>query len=588
MADVLELDLTGRTIGIYRPQFEGERMLPARGLVKRVRRHRASGGAVVLLLLAECGGGDAREAFELCAALREFSDAGGIVVTCASQRIASSATLLFTIGDVALVCPGTVTLLHAAGGPGAAETTVQLVEMYGGRITASRADLEAWLGCGLPGSANPVAVLDAEQLVRAGFADAIVGSPEEARKLAAGFAAGVPPPPTERRRVLEERGDPPLAHWPTVPAGTHAHIKLLSFNKWGGGKQALADVPTYTVTIEAQGQPVAARRLAALEAASRWQAVALPMSGSNYVNGVAALDSGRLIIVGDADGAWTSDSAGRTWVARTIGTGTWLGVAAKGDGSKVLAVGNGVSAWSTDSGATWTASSGIGSGLWRRLACKDDGSVFVVLDAFNSPRNTCKRTTDGSTWTTPTLPASTVWRDVCWSEDLGLFVTVGDSGNVATSTDGTTWTARSLPGGATTGLVAVAWSPALRIFVALGGSGTTYYTSPDGIAWTALDLPVAFAPALGALAFGGYVFVSVGLSTSGTIAERVFISADGVNWKVVQPLTNATGGAREIVYIAGPTNNVRRFFFIGYPGGGAPLSDPASGLSDPYPVGVEP
>jgi hypothetical protein len=335
-----------------------------------------------------------------------------------------------------------------------------------------------------------------------------------------------------------------------------------------------------------EAQPLAAPAQRAVEAASQWEAVSLPMTGVDYIYGIAALDSGRLIIVGGSTSSpilHTSDSAGRTWTSRTIGgTAAWMSVAAKGDGSKCLAVARaGYSAWSTDSGATWSTTTDIGSGNWRRVACKTDGSVFVILN--EASQNTCKRTTDGTTWTAPTLPASVIWRDLVWSEELGLFVAVGDSGNVATSPDGTTWTARSLPGGATTALYAVAWSPPLRLFVAMSVGTATYYTSPDGIAWTARTLPVASLNASpGSIAWGGYIFVAALTDTAGAPQERVLLSPDGITWTVIHPLLDSGAGAVGATYIAGPTDNVRRFFFVGWPPSGS-LGDPGSGLSDALP-----
>jgi hypothetical protein len=130
----------------------------------------------------------------------------------------------------------------------------------------------------------------------------------------------------------------------------------------------------------------------------------------------------------------------------------------------------------------------------------------------------------GQTWTVRTLEADT-WHAVAWSPTLSLFVAVGQGGThyAASSQDGITWTPRTLATGNWRGVV---WAPALNLFVAVSTITNFAATSPDGIAWTIQTIEagnwasIAWSSQLSLL-------VTVGLAGTGFYAAS---SPDGVNW----------------------------------------------------------
>lgn len=94
----------------------------------------------------------------------------------------------------------------------------------------------------------------------------------------------------------------------------------------------------------------------------------------------------------------------------------------------------------------------------------------------------------------PTLrstPVENQWNSVAWSPELRLFVAValtGTGNRIMSSPDGTTWTIRTSPADNTWN--SVTWSSDLRIFCAVsGGTTNAVMTSADGISWTLRSVP---------------------------------------------------------------------------------------------------
>lgn len=132
-----------------------------------------------------------------------------------------------------------------------------------------------------------------------------------------------------------------------------------------------------------------------------------------------------------------------------------------------------------------------------------------------------------------------------WSDSQGLFVVFSNGGSAdecVTSPDGITWTNRTI---ASQTWWDVAYSPALDLWCAVGGSaGPVIYTSPDGITWTSRTSTHP-GNSLRGVAWGGGYFVAVG--DSGDI-ER---STDGVTWSAA---TTDPGGAlifNDVIYAFG-------------------------------------
>ena len=118
------------------------------------------------------------------------------------------------------------------------------------------------------------------------------------------------------------------------------------------------------------------------------------------------------------------------------------------------------------------------------------------------------------------------WRSICWSPQLRIFVAVAGTGTnrVMTSPDGITWTGR-LSSNESNYWSNVCWSPELRLFVAVSFNGTNQaMTSEDGITWTGSVTPlgswwsVCWSPERG-------IFVAVARGNT-----RVMTSPNGITW----------------------------------------------------------
>jgi hypothetical protein len=122
---------------------------------------------------------------------------------------------------------------------------------------------------------------------------------------------------------------------------------------------------------------------------------------------------------------------------------------------------------------------------------------------------------DGKIWTAAGTPTG-AWVAIAWSPQLSVFVAVGSAVQMWSS-DGITWNAGSALAGA---WVSVAWSPGLCMFVAVGSSVQAYST--DGKVWTSAGTTagvwksVDWSPKLG-------LFAAVGTNTT-------MYSVNGVTW----------------------------------------------------------
>lgn len=118
------------------------------------------------------------------------------------------------------------------------------------------------------------------------------------------------------------------------------------------------------------------------------------------------------------------------------------------------------------------------------------------------------------------------WDGIAWSPALQLFVAVAGSGtttDVMTSPDGITWTARTPA--VTSSWRAVTWAPALTLFCAVSSAGLVM-TSPDGVTWT--QRTAASASGWTAIVWSPDLSLFVAVATSG--ASQVMTSPDGITW----------------------------------------------------------
>lgn len=225
---------------------------------------------------------------------------------------------------------------------------------------------------------------------------------------------------------------------------------------------------------------------------------------------------------------------------------------------------------STDA-ITWTArtiSATLNSTSGVRIAWSPSLSLFVVCGACVSPAGVSlpvATSPDGSTWTVRTVdaaaPAAASLKSVVWSPELALFVAVGANGTgthlplIYTSPDGTTWTRRdaTLPFAAATTLEDVAWSPQLRLLVAVGDwdsnsnlptervVGPVMLYSYTGLTWFYGNAPTSpyrndgvYQPYPAGVCWDGRRFVAAVITTdpgsSGAAFVACMASKNGVNW----------------------------------------------------------
>lgn len=132
----------------------------------------------------------------------------------------------------------------------------------------------------------------------------------------------------------------------------------------------------------------------------------------------------------------------------------------------------------------------------------------------------------GTVWTSRTSVADNDWRGVAWSPTLRLFVAVAFTGTnrVMRSSDGISWTGVS---GDTGDWSDVIWVPELSMFVAVAQGGTDYVmTSTDGSTWTTRTVP---AMAWYRVRWSPQLRLLVAVAVSGT-GGCVMTSPDGVTW----------------------------------------------------------
>lgn len=241
---------------------------------------------------------------------------------------------------------------------------------------------------------------------------------------------------------------------------------------------AVASTGTHRVMTSPDGITWTARTAAA---ATSWQALTWSPALSLIVAVAAEVSSAANAVMSSPDGI--------TWTSRTASsTGVWYAVAWAPSLSRFCAVQNSGGAMTSPDGITWTARTGSGG---YGLAWSPTLSLFVSTASsggafYSSP--------DGITWTQRTDPTTNFyWKGIIWIEELGLFVAVStldsaaDANQVCVSSDGLSWA--SSPASAVGSWNALAWSPALGIIVAVGGTTGTeaaYVMTQTGTPYGAL------------------------------------------------------------------------------------------------------
>lgn len=189
-------------------------------------------------------------------------------------------------------------------------------------------------------------------------------------------------------------------------------------------------------------------------------------------------------------------------------------------------------------GTGWAAEAAASVKAWQGICWSPTLNLFCAVAGGASTTNIMTSPT-GITWTTRTGPTSQGYVSICWSPYNQLFVAVPSTTTattIATSPDGTTWTART-NADAAQAWSNVIWSAEVGLFVAVstGGSTSQIQTSPDGITWTLRA--TGTTDNWTALAYSPDLSMFVALGTS-----RVLYSRDGITWKN-QAATNGVGNS---------------------------------------------
>ncbi len=173
-----------------------------------------------------------------------------------------------------------------------------------------------------------------------------------------------------------------------------------------------------------------------------------------------------------------------------------------------------------------SASSSLGNdpisspSFWRKLN----------FSGLNPQANLALTARAASAWVTSTPTAGT-YLSVAYSPELKVLVAVGGAANpVMSSADGgVTWTDRVMPAGMTSAL-SVAWSPSLGLFCAVASFGIAtkqVMTSPDGVTWTSRTVTTANA-SYTAIAWSDELGMFCIVGRGGVVS--VTTSTDGITW----------------------------------------------------------
>jgi len=467
----------------------------------------------VLLVVIESNGGGVVAAFEVAARLRRFSEAGGRVVAFLPGRCVSSAPVVAVAADVIVMAPGAAFGLHGGDGPGAAATDEAVAAVLADRTAAPIEWLrERFTSPGLGG-------LDAAASLRLGWAD-MIGSLDDARRIANDLAAGLPLPDSRRSRWNTARGlaaaatvlacgsaacgssDGPIVAVPTYDAEARLHEVAASAWLPATGGPASS---TFT-SIESNGADTVAVGYLASDS-TQGRCARSTDGGITYSSPTIGTPSNAIvwdpahsvfIAIGavGTTGKCSTSPTGATWSPQTMPTGSWSAIATDGAGL-VVAVGVNVAATSTDGGANWTTRT-IPAGNYGGVAWTGAGFVAVGGDG-GSNSHCATSTSNGVTWTSRTLPSGSSFTDVAWNGGDRV-AAVGYGIGAWSLNGGQTWTASSI---GSTSFLAVVWSGAVWVAT---GTGTTA-TSRDGETWTTrspalpstigLDLGIASRRAVG-------------------------------------------------------------------------------------------
>jgi hypothetical protein len=158
------------------------------------------------------------------------------------------------------------------------------------------------------------------------------------------------------------------------------------------------------------------------------------------------------------------------------------------------------------------------------------GGKFVAINGAHS-----RVSTDGINWTASTLVSTGIVSDLIFggSDSNGLFVAAGSGGSVSVSSNGVTWRQARTGAPENTGPAKLAYGNGLFVATApqwtLGPDGFWISVSTDGVTWSTNKIGGTVFPLIEVVfAYDRFVIFAAG---------KVLVSADGVVWRELQPLS---------------------------------------------------
>jgi hypothetical protein len=326
----------------------------------------------------------------------------------------------------------------------------------------------------------------------------------------------------------------------------------------------------------------------------------LMLNGNFILNAVVSTGSNYVAVCNNSIILTSVDS--KNWIQRVssaIGTTTDLiGLAYDPDrGHQVLVAvaTNGGIFTSTDQGTTWTASTSPSTVGWQNVRWIESAGLFVAVGA----NETIATSPDGINWTLatantvpPSSPKLYNLADIAANLSGTQAVTVGDHTTIFNTANFSTWTQcylgvfgqwNGLASNGTLGLIevgngqdafsanggasfsignmpklfylnksqifnatAVAYSPTLAVYVAVGNDNTVEQSTNGGLTWTlglTYNNTIRIEPTFNAVTWAGSQFVAVGNAPSSAQAgdlstnksdspSYLQLSANGINWTV--------------------------------------------------------
>jgi hypothetical protein len=263
---------------------------------------------------------------------------------------------------------------------------------------------------------------------------------------------------------------------------------------------------------------------------------------TQYCFSLAAFDGdGNVSAQSAAVCATTQVSAPSAWTTVRSGTGNDLSnIVWTGDKLVVVeeTFGSSTTVHTSPDGLTWSTFPTAGFAFNGARDAIYGGNRFIAVDSwfFTSP--------DGIAWE---LVSSdfTAARALAWSPTLSLYVAVGDAGYIGTSIDGSNWNTLD-PAPTTSSLYGVSWLNGR--FYAVGEAGIIL-TSVDGLDWAIATTP-AYSFDMESIAWNGQygadaLYVATGYGMA-------FTSSDGDTW--VEAATPPLGYNDSVVWGDGVAN----------------------------------